>query len=161
MKNELNSFLKNIKPIEDNEFLNGISQTENDFDSLENTIRESIPTWLKSMLIDFKIANLIIEFYAIDEEILSIQFNSFKNIEDACLNMYPGCAIFEMGYIGIAEDPTGSGDPYFVNLNEGENPPVYRIYHDISDKGEEILKNGKELIANKLSDIFKNQIKVE
>ena len=156
MNSELLSYLKVAKPKEDHEFLNGIKQTESDLEQLKDEVKQIIPSWVKHMLIDFKIANLILDFNSQADEQISIQFNSFKQIEDACLNMYPGCAIFELGYIGIGEDPRGSGDPYFIKIDEGENPPVYQIYHDVSDKGEEIVKHGKELISNKLSDIFKN-----
>jgi len=48
---------------------------------------------------NFGIANLLIDFKSINDRQLSIRFNSFKQIEDACLNMYLGCAIFELGYI--------------------------------------------------------------
>ncbi|OHX63786.1 hypothetical protein [Flammeovirga pacifica] len=159
MNSELLSYLKVAKPKEDHEILNGIKQTESDYELLKDEVKQIIPNWVKHMLIDFKIANLILDFKFQEDEQISIQFNSFKQIEDACLNMYPGCAIFELGYIGIGEDPTGSGNPYFIKIDEGENPPLYQIYHDVSDKGEEIVKQGKELISNKLSDIFKNQIK--
>ena len=159
MNSELLPYLKVAKPKEDHEFLNGIKQDENDFKNLKVEVKQIIPNWVKSMLIDFEIASLILDFNSRNDEQISIQFNSFKLIEGACLNMYPGCAIFKHGYIGIGEDPTGSGDPYFIKTDEGDNPPVYQIYHDVSDKGEEILKHGKELIANKFSDIFKNQTK--
>jgi len=159
MNPELVSYLKVAKPKEDHEFLNGIKQTESDFEQLKDELKQAIPIWVKTMLTDFEIGNLILDFNSQGDETILIQFNTFKQIEDACLNMYPGCAIFELGFIGIAEDPTGSGDPYFIKTDEGENPPVYQIYHDISDDGQEILKHGKELIANKLSDIFKNQTK--
>ncbi len=157
MNIELLSYLKVAKPKEDHEFLNGIEQFENDFEKLNTEVKQIIPSWVKSMLLDFKIAHLIIDFKTNEGDEVSIQFNDFQQIEDACLNMYPGIAIFELGYIGIGEDPRGSGNPFFISTDEGDNPPVYQIYHDVSDQGNEILKHGKELVANKLSDIFKNQ----
>lgn len=158
MNRELILYLKNARPKEDHEFLNGIKQSDLDYRCLDKKIQTCLPFWIKSMLIDFEIANLIIDFKAIDIERLSIQFNCFKAIEDACLHRYPGCAIFDLSYIGIGEDPTGSGDPFFINLNEGNNPPVYQIFHDVSDIGEKILQKGKKRIAHKLSDIFRYQI---
>lgn len=157
MNPELLPYLEIAKPKEDHEFLNGITQDDTDFKKLKNEVKQMIPSWIKSMLLDFKIANLILDFKTNEDEELSIQFNTFEQIENACLNMYPGCAIFELGYIGIGEDPCGSGDPFFIRIDEGDNPPVYQIYHDVSEQGKEIIKEGKELIANKFSDIFKNQ----
>ena len=159
MDKELESYLENAKPSEEIEFLMGIEQTENHFNGLDERIKSVIPEWLKTMLIKYKIANLLIDTRDIDGEEISVQFNSFELIQDAGLEAYPGLAILELGYLGIAEDPTGSGDPYFISLKEGNNPPVYQIYHDVSDVGEEIIKEGKELISHKLSDLFKNQKK--
>ncbi|MBM7656541.1 hypothetical protein [Neobacillus cucumis] len=70
---------------------------------------------------------------------------------------YPGIPIIEKGYVCIGGDPSGSGDPYFVNFKTN-NPPVYQIYHDSGDEADEILKNGVVKVANSLSDLFKNGI---
>lgn len=44
---------------------------------------------------------------------------------------YPGIIVKEQGYIPIASCCYGSGDPYFINENDGPNGPLYRILHDV------------------------------
>ncbi|WOI35824.1 hypothetical protein R1T43_18030 [Alteromonas sp. CI.11.F.A3] len=43
---------------------------------------------------------------------------------------YPGIAVKKFGYIPVASCSLGSGDPYFININDGVNGNLYRIYHD-------------------------------
>jgi len=71
---------------------------------------------------------------------------------------YPGLEIFKKGYICIASDSTGGGDPYFIDTNAGDNPPVYRVYHDVSDNLDEILAKGRQLVSNSLSELFQSSI---
>jgi hypothetical protein len=42
------------------------------------------------------------------------------------LEAYPGIAILERGYINVAIDPGGGGNPYFIPTDEGEDPPLFR-----------------------------------
>ncbi len=43
---------------------------------------------------------------------------------------YPGIAVAEAGYIPVGGCSIGTGDPYFINIHDGEGGPLYRIYHD-------------------------------
>lgn len=43
---------------------------------------------------------------------------------------YPGIAVKKDGYIPVASCLLGSGNPYFININDGINGCLYRIYHD-------------------------------
>lgn len=52
------------------------------------------------------------------------------NILDEANNFYPGLVVKNDGYIPVAGCSHGSGDPYFININDGEFGPLYRIYHD-------------------------------
>ena len=50
--------------------------------------------------------------------------------------LYPGIRVSRDGYVPVGGCALGSGDPYFININEGEGGPLYRIYHDeVSDEG--------------------------
>lgn len=49
---------------------------------------------------------------------------------------YPGLAVAADGFIAVGSCSIGSGDPYFINVNDGEGGPLYRIYHDaVSEHG--------------------------
>ncbi|WP_419180551.1 SMI1/KNR4 family protein [Bacillus salipaludis] len=69
--------------------------------------------------------------------------------------LYPGITLLDKGYLCIGYDALGTGDQIYISLDEGENPPVYQIYHDVSEQPDEIL-SAKRLIANSLSELFNN-----
>ncbi|HEY5959743.1 MAG TPA: hypothetical protein VIV60_24485 [Polyangiaceae bacterium] len=50
--------------------------------------------------------------------------------------------------------PGGSGDPYFVCVHEGEDPPLYHVHHDVSDRAAVILNEGRVLVAPHLSEFL-------
>jgi len=69
---------------------------------------------------------------------------------------YPGLAVRKDGYIPVASCLQGSGDPYFINVNDGNNGCLYRIYHDaemidddsynMDDAVNVVLKNYTDLL---------------
>lgn len=70
------------------------------------------------------------------------------------LDCYPGLAIRELGYVCIGGCTLGSGDQYYICSSDGANPPVYQIYHDVSDVADEIIAGGREIVFQKLSELF-------
>ena len=68
--------------------------------------------------------------------------------------MLPWHCLREFGYISVASDSMGGGDPYFVNVHEGIDPPLYQIYHDISDQASRIIAGGRRIVSPRLSDFF-------
>ena len=55
---------------------------------------------------------------------------------DEATNCWPGIGVASDGYIPVASCSTGSGDYYYVNVNDGPSGPLYRIYHDaVSERG--------------------------
>mgnify|MGYP000031174821 CR=1 FL=1 len=73
---------------------------------------------------------------------------------DEAKNYWPGIGVFLDGFIPVAGCSIGSGDPYFININDGENGPLYRVYHDqVNDSGYDrniavdvILENYQSLL---------------
>ena len=66
------------------------------------------------------LSGLGIEFLFLDDE------GTRQEAEDA----YPGLMVARDGYVPVGGCSFGSGDPYFINTRDGENGPLYRIYHD-------------------------------
>lgn len=59
-----------------------------------------------------------------------------KNSIDESENFYPGIAVKAEGFIPIGGCTIGTGDPYFINIHEGKNGALYRIYHNsVSEDG--------------------------
>ncbi|MDO6568150.1 hypothetical protein Q4561_13845 [Alteromonas sp. 1_MG-2023] len=60
----------------------------------------------------------------------SLQIYSESKAADEADNFYPGIAAKKHGFVPVACCLIASGDPYFINSNDGEFGSLYRIYHD-------------------------------
>lgn len=69
-----------------------------------------------------------------------------SEIEDETSHCYPGINVVKPGYIAVGSCLCGSGDPYFINVNDGENGKLYRVYHD--DNSVDIVVNNYKDILN-------------
>jgi hypothetical protein len=48
---------------------------------------------------------------------------------------YPGIGVKAHGFVPVGGCAIGTGDPYFINSNDPQPGPLYRIYHDcVSDE---------------------------
>jgi hypothetical protein len=65
----------------------------------------------------------------------------------------PGCDILPLGFVCIAADGDGTGDPYFIPLDK-EDPPVYQVYHDNIAAEHQIGPHPGRLVAHHLSDFL-------
>ena len=70
------------------------------------------------------------------------------------VDCYPGLAILPAGFVNVASCSGGSGDPYFISVNEGDDPPLYRMLHDVSDRAEIVLAGGRIVVSSRLSDFL-------
>ena len=67
-------------------------------------------------------------------------FTEEQSIDEAT-NFWPGIAVVPDGYIPVANCLIGSGDPYFINVSDGPNGRLYRVYHDaVSESGYQAEK---------------------
>lgn len=55
---------------------------------------------------------------------------------------------------GLSRDNTGGGDPYFMKVTEGDNPPVYQVYHDVGVTATDIEQRGMLRVAASLAEFF-------
>lgn len=157
MNKELAEFLKDAKPIEDHDFLNGKLCTIEEYEDLDDEIKQVLPKWVVIMLTSYPISSLIIRFKALSGKMLPIQFSGFGDISDHYFVENPGVYLRDFGYLCIADDPAGSGHPFFINVNHGDNPPVYQIKHSSLEDPDLILELNRNKVANSLSEIFANQ----
>lgn len=59
-----------------------------------------------------------------------LQFLSEADSLDELTNFWPGIGVAKDGYVPVASCLSGSGDYYYINTMDGENGPLYRMYHD-------------------------------
>ena len=58
-----------------------------------------------------------------------VLFNEHESRDEAT-NFHPGIIVSAHGYVPVGGCLSGSGDQYFININEGSTGSLYRIYHD-------------------------------
>lgn len=157
--NSVQEYIERVKSF--NPYLLGDKWSEKEIENVEKKLKITLPLWYKKLLASFPIREMDIgtQLYEPDDDFDGVEYVTFSGINVVeCLDAVPGCEIFERGYICIGIDISGSGDPFFISLNEGDNPPVYQVYHDVGEDADEILKEGKVLVSNSLSDFFKHAI---
>ncbi|MES9684493.1 SMI1/KNR4 family protein [Gottfriedia acidiceleris] len=128
-------------------------------DDLNKVFRNKLPEWLIQFYRNVPIYGLEITTKYTDseddEDYIDMGFLNIEGIISEATELYPGIALLDKGYLCIGYDTLGTGDQIYISLDEGENPPVYQIYHDVSEQPDEIL-SAKRLIANSLSELFNN-----
>ena len=89
-----------------------------------------------------------------DENVGLYILSAAESIEEAT-KYYPGIGVKPHGYIPVAGCQLGTGDPYFINSNDGKGGPLYRIYHDrVLD--ENYNKNEAiDIVLNNYEDLLK------
>lgn len=126
---------------------------------LNNRLQNTLPDWFIELVSSYPLSEAEIDFPLYEPEddydgYVTIEIAKPEDIFNETNESYPGIAIKPLGYFCFGTDPTGGGDPFFIPNNKGENPPVFQVYHDVSDQGEAIEKGGIEKIAESLSDFF-------
>lgn len=66
----------------------------------------------------------------LDEEGPDLYIMDESMSDEESTKFYPGIYVRKDGYIPVAGCEIGSGNPYFINTNDGENGPLYCIFHD-------------------------------
>lgn len=113
-----------------------------------------LPDWYAELISTFPLCGLDLGWQ--DEGDISwMIWSSPEQLRSESLEAYPGLAILERGFINVALCAHGSGDPYFIPTDKGDNPPLYQVYHDVSDKPDEIIAEGLQLISASLSEFFR------
>ena len=125
---------------------------------LNQDLGGKLPDWYAELLATFPLCGLELGWHDDDDEdtddVWWMLWSTPEHLRGESLEAYPGLAILERGYINVALCAHGSGDPYFIPTDKGENPPIYQVYHDVSDEADEILKEGLKLVSASLSEFF-------
>lgn len=135
--------------------------TQEEIHSLVRDCAGIFPDWYAKLLLKYPICGLELGWQRCEPEgdfdgINWMKWSDSKMMRAETLESYPGVAIYKHGYLNVASCSHGSGDPYFINTDEGENPRVLQVFHDVSDKYEVIVSEGIEVVAGSLSEFFRN-----
>lgn len=116
------------------------------------------PSWLIELLATVPLCGLRLGWQALDPEpgfdgVLWVEVSDADGVLSESLELYPGVGILPAGYVNFGGSD-GSGDPFFICVHEGADPPLYQVYHDIGTEVESILAEGRQLVSPRLSDFF-------
>ncbi|WP_417884517.1 hypothetical protein [Vibrio rumoiensis] len=67
----------------------------------------------------------------LDEEGLDLYIMDESSSIQETTEYYPGMYVKSDGYVPVAGCEIGSGNPYFININDGEDGSLYCIFHDV------------------------------
>jgi hypothetical protein len=70
------------------------------------------------------------------------------------LEFYPGIAAAPLGYVAVGTCLLGSGDPYFVEVSDGECSPLVRIPHDGLEPDLSLSESVIEVVSPRLDSFF-------
>jgi hypothetical protein len=118
------------------------------------------PVWLLDLLSAVPLCDLELGWQAYDAEpgfdgVAWIEVSNAVGILSESLEAYPGLAILQAGYVNFGGDSGGGGDPYFVPIHEGDDPPLYQVHHDVGTDAATILIEGRRLVAARLSEFLR------
>ena len=121
------------------------------------------PAWLLDLLSHVPLCDLELGWQAFDPEpdydgVNWVRVSDADGLLWESLEGYPGLGILPAGYVNFGGDADGGGDPYFLPVNEGDDPPLYQVYHDVGADTEIILTEGRRLVTPQLSEFFKTAI---
>jgi len=79
---------------------------------------------------------------------------SEAHVYEEATKLWPGVRVFPDGFVPVGADLIGTGDQYFININDGPGGPLYQIDHekvyddgyDRNDAVSVVLKNYEELL---------------
>ena len=83
--------------------------------------------------------------------------NEEQSISESTQN-FPGIVAIKFGWTPVAMCLAGSGDYYYININEGKSGAFYRIPHDSVSEGN-ISYDDIDIVLDKFNNLvnFKNK----
>ncbi len=109
-------------------------------------------SWLVAAMSEFPLAgcNFFLDPIDLDMEWMTVE----KMVEES-KKFYPGISSTQHNYFPVGTCLYGSGNPYFINLNDS-NKAVVQIPHDAIDSKMQLKRGEVEAIFPTLSALFKH-----
>lgn len=129
--------------------------TEEQCAALAAALGRPLPPWLSGMLQTYPLSGAELSWQAVppDDDFdgrSSVILASPDTMARESTELTPGCEILALGFVCIAADGDGTGDPYFIALSE-DDPPVYRVHHEDDPADHTIGTHTATLVADHLS----------
>ena len=96
------------------------------------------PSYWQDFLMENNLEQAEIEFPWPNEDDLTcdVELLSEGHAIQESTEYWPGIGVRKDGFIPVGNCSGGTGDPYFINTNDGKNGPLYKIDHErVSEEG--------------------------
>jgi hypothetical protein len=114
----------------------------------------AVPAWYVELLQTVPLAGRIVQFtrngetwdvWWADDKVIALERHAI-----------PGVRVAAEGYVPVAIDPTGSGNPFFVKF-ESDDPPLLQLLHDrVGPDGE--LAGAVVVVCGSLTGFFEEAV---
>ncbi|MDH3997654.1 MAG: hypothetical protein OET90_02340 [Desulfuromonadales bacterium] len=64
------------------------------------------------------------------DSMATVEILGDEYVEEEAKEHWPGIGVFQDGFVPVGACSVGTGDPYFINTNDGPNGPLYKIDHE-------------------------------
>jgi hypothetical protein len=144
---------------------NGRTATVQEIETINRDCQNIIPDWYAELLLKYPICGLELGWQRFEEEDFDgvewVEWSDPFMMHAVMTDSDPFNFMRQHGYLNVANLTSGDENPYFINIEEGENPRVVQIYHDHSPDYEITLKEGIDVIAGSLSEFFQTSLTPE
>jgi hypothetical protein len=132
--------------------------TEEQCAALAASLGLLLPQWLSDLLQTYALcgAKLFWQAYPPEDDFDGLSYITLAHPERMAVEsveLTPGFEILSLGFICIAADDDGIGDPYFIPSGD-EDPPVYQVRHEMDEEEHQIGPHPARLVARHLSEFF-------
>ena len=132
--------------------------TEEQCAALADSLGLPLPQWLSALLQSYALcgAELFWQAYPPEDDFDGRSYITLADPDRMAIEsveLTPGREILPLGFVCIAADDDGIGDPYFIPLAE-EDPPVYQVRHDNDAEEHQIGPHQARRVARHLSDFL-------
>lgn len=142
----------------------GAKAGKNEIESVNEKIGGVIPNWYIDLLTRYPLCGIEFQWQEYPEEDdfdgrSSVMWSRPSDVFDESYDAYPGYEIIDKGFFNVACDFDGMGDPYFIDSGAGDNPPLYRVYHEGAQGADiQVGEFDAGIAAPKLSEFFDKAI---
>lgn len=141
------SALENIR-------LSGRQATPDEVATLESKFRpDFLPPWLIETLINFKLIGVTFTLSESDDASdmgADVFWLSPAQMLSEAFESQPGISVLGDGLFPVGACAIGTGDPYFIDLNAGYDPPLMRVLHEYIGSPDAV-----EMVSPRLSEFFR------
>ena len=128
----------------------GFCEAAAEWHTLNADLGGVIPDWYMTLMASVPLAGLGLGG---TENYGGTEWFDTSTIRFEATQLHPGMFILERGYFCVAGG-NGTGDQLFISAHDGEDPPLYQISHETGGDADNILANGREIVASSLSSFF-------